>query len=68
MLIYKTIQGDVWDLISWNVYQDEGFIDYLINANPSRRETVVFNSGVELNIPAKPMPSPVTKLPPWKRG
>ncbi len=66
--IYKTTQGDVWDLISYKVYGDEGHIGHLIKANPGLRRTVVFGGGVELNIPAPPRSSPVTSLPPWRAG
>ncbi|MDR1705808.1 MAG: tail protein X [Clostridiales bacterium] len=63
---YKTTQGDVWDLISYKVYGDEGFMDTLINANPAHRHTVMFGAGVELAVPEMPSASPVSSLPPWR--
>lgn len=65
---YITTQGDVWDLISYKVYGDEGFINTLIAANPAYRGLVVMPAGINLIIPDLPEPSPVTSLPPWKRS
>lgn len=65
---YTTTQGDVWDLISYRVYGDEGFIAQLIAANPEHRHSVVMPSGIDLVIPDVPEESPATSLPPWKKG
>lgn len=63
---YTTIQGDMWDSISFRVYQSEYYMSNLIEANPQYRETVIFPANVVLLIPEV---STKTKenLPPWKR-
>ena len=64
---YSTTQGDVWDLISYRQYQDEGFIHELIVANYAHRHTVIFPADVVLVIPDRPAPNPESPslLPPW---
>ena len=66
---YMAAQGDCWDLISFKVYQDEGFIDTLLCANPDLRRIVIFEEPAMITIPDRPIvePGSVTLLPPWKR-
>lgn len=67
---YMAAQGDVWDYISWKLYQDEGFVDMLLEANPALRHTVRFEVPAMINVPDRPRaraPSPAN-LPPWKRA
>jgi len=68
MMSYSTIQGDVYDLISYKVYGDEGFLNEIAAANPAHMETVMFNSGVVLVIPDKPETPPPSRAttPPWR--
>jgi phage tail protein X len=68
MTTYNTVEGDVWDLISFKQYGDEAFINILINANPHLRHIEVFDGDIQITIPDKPeipYDSP-QKLPPWK--
>ena len=67
-MIYRTVQGDTWDVVSLKNYSDEGFVGMLIQANPGYRDTVFFTAGAELQIPPKPPISDVSNLPPWVRG
>lgn len=65
--IYKTIQGDTWDLIAFKLYRDlggEGLCDKLISANTKYINTVIFPAGCELVIPDIDIPK-VNTLPPW---
>lgn len=65
---YTTIQGDVWDMISYKVYGDEAHISNLIAANYRHKDTAVFPAGVELTIPELPPEARYAELlPPWKR-
>ena len=64
---YVTVQGDTWDLIAYKVYDNEAYMNKLIEANPEHRETVFFSANVRLKVPEIEMPIPTT-LPPWKRG
>lgn len=69
MRTYWTQQGDTWDLIALRMYPNLGaekLTDILIEANPDHIHTVIFSSGVELNIPDVDIPA-VTSLPAWKR-
>lgn len=48
---YKTVQGDRWDTISYKMYNNEFYINNLINANLMYRETVIFDGNITLDIP-----------------
>lgn len=65
-LTYKTVQGDMWDMIA---YKQMGSTDYtgnLMRANSSLVGTYVFDAGVELTIPDVSEETAPT-LPPWKQ-
>lgn len=64
---YTTIQGDVWDGISFKIFGDERYSVDLMTANPEKIKTVVFSGGIVLNVPEIPVPASAS-LPPWKRG
>lgn len=65
----KTHQGDTWDILAKKIYGDEHFMTELINANIHFRKTVIFSSGVVLNVPEIDTTSKAyeANLPPWKR-
>jgi phage tail protein X len=62
---YTTVQGDTWDLIAWNVYDDEMQLHWLMEANPQHRETVIFPAGVVLQVPDIKVDQGRAPLPPW---
>jgi phage tail protein X len=66
---YLASQGDVWDYLSWKLYQDEGFTHILLAANPTLRHIVQFTVPTMINVPDKPQTKTQTSanLPPWKR-
>jgi phage tail protein X len=66
---YLAPQGAVWDWISWKLYQDEGFIHTLLEANPSLRHIVQFEVPTMINVPDRPQSrgQSSANLPPWKR-
>lgn len=66
-MIYETIQGDTWDIISLKVYESEFHTDILIKSNPEHVGTIIFTSGVELLIPVIDTIEVFQDLPPWKR-
>lgn len=66
MTTYSTIQGDTWDMISFRVYGDEGYIGVLIEANPQHAETTIFSSSIILTVPALPVRAAASTLPPWR--
>lgn len=51
MDIYTTNNGDTFDIIAKKFYGKERYLDKLIDANQSYKDTVIFSSGVLLNIP-----------------
>ena len=65
-LIYKTIQGDTFDSISLDFYDDEYLASEIIKLNPDHISTLVFDKDVELKIPV--IETTLNEsLPPWKR-
>lgn len=65
MRTYTTIQGDTWDLISYNLYGDEKYMRYLIQANWDYADVLVFQAGVVLNVPDLPE-EPDEDMPFWR--
>ncbi|AXB82781.1 tail protein X [Megasphaera hexanoica] len=63
---YSTVQGDMWDMISYRVYGSEKYVKILLEANPEYRDVVVFPADIVLTCPTI-TPTDTTKLPPWKR-
>ncbi len=63
---YSTIQGDMWDLISYRVYGTEKHVKDLLEANPKYRTIAVFPAGITINCPDI-LSSTSSILPPWKR-
>lgn len=64
---YNTIQGDTWDAIAYKVYGDEQLFPLLIQTNLRHIQTVRFDAGIVLQVPAPPEET-IDDLPPWKRG
>ncbi|MDP5277140.1 tail protein X [Chengkuizengella axinellae] len=62
---YTTIQGDMWDSISYKMYGTESNMSILIQANTEHMETTIFTAGITLNVPE--VETENTNLPPWKR-
>ena len=63
---YTTMQGDTFDILSLDTYNDESFATTIIQANPDYANVLVFPSGVNLKIPIIETAAAST-LPPWKR-
>jgi len=51
---YTTTQGDMWDIISLNVYGDEKLMHLLIEANPKYRNVAVFSANCNIAVPDMP--------------
>lgn len=67
MKIYSTISGDTWDKVAFSELGEERLANLIIEANLNHIETVIFKSGVLLNIP-EVSANLSDNLPPWKRG
>ncbi|MDF2591971.1 MAG: LysM protein [Clostridia bacterium] len=63
---YETIQGDTFDMIALDFYNDEAKASTIIQANPECCNVLVFDAGVVLKIPQIEETASTT-LPPWKR-
>ena len=48
---YTTKSGDTWDSIAFLIYGDEQLAKVLIEANAAHIKTVIFKSGIVLNVP-----------------
>ncbi|MCP3921910.1 MAG: phage tail protein [Desulfobacterales bacterium] len=48
---YTTKQGDMWDIIAYNILGSESYTSELMYANPDHTETVIFSAGTTLTIP-----------------
>ena len=69
MATYTTTSGDTWDIIAKRVYDNELFMDILIDANTTYRKMVILPAGVVLQVPDIDTTSAEyeANLPPWKR-
>lgn len=63
---YITLQGDTFDMIALDFYDEEAFASTIIQANPEHCRTIVFDAGTVLKIPIIGDAAPAS-LPPWKR-
>lgn len=66
-LTYMTKQGDTWDLIAYDIYGDEKYMRYLIEANWPLLDVLVFQSGVEITVPDLPEETD-EDVPFWRMG
>ncbi|MRN51994.1 tail protein X [Paenibacillus monticola] len=66
MIVYKTVQGDTWDGISYKVYGQANLMTLLLNANPGHAGTVILSGNISLTVPDKPADASET-LPPWRK-
>ena len=62
---YTTVQGDTWDKIAYDLYGDEAYMRYLIEANWEFLDLLVFPSGIVLNLPEIP-DEPDEDWPEWR--
>lgn len=65
--VHITAEGDTFDLLALEYYDDEKQASAIMAANPEYYSTLVFEAGVVLIIPPVStliMPEP---LPPWRR-
>lgn len=67
--VYRTVNGDTWDLISYKVFGSEKYFHQIIRANIELLDIAVFDSNIPVIIPELILIDEVdkSKLPPWKR-
>lgn len=67
-ITYHTVQGDTFDIISLMQYNAEKYASAIIEANPEHSDVLIFDAGVELQIPVFSNATIPGTLPPWRRG
>lgn len=65
--IYTTIDGDTFDEVALEFYNDEKLASAIIQANPDYCDTLIFPAGVVLTIPEQIEVTMPATLPPWRR-
>ena len=63
-----TVEGDTFDALALEFYDDEQQASVIIGANPDYCSTLIFGAGVELRIPVLDDVALPETLPPWRRG
>ena len=61
---YTTIQGDTWDKIAKEVYDDEAYTSLLMEANPKLLDYFIFPEGIVVTVPE--IPEETDYLPEWR--
>ena len=64
---YYTAEGDTFDCIARDFYNDEKLAYLIINANPNDCDVLIFDAGMYLRIPTIDMVDYPDTLPPWRR-
>lgn len=65
---YTTNQGDTFDALALDVYDDETLASEIIRENPYYADVLVFDAGVTLYLPVIENTEETTTKPPWERG
>lgn len=65
---YITVDGDTFDMLALRFYNDEKLASTIIQANPDHCDTLIFEAGISLSIPAAAAVVLPETLPPWRRG
>ena len=62
-----TVEGDTFDALALEFYDDEKQAGLIIQANPDYCDVLIFEAGVELKIPIVEFVELPETLPPWRR-
>lgn len=65
---YATKEGDAFDSIALEYYNNEMLASLIMEANPDRCDVLIFDAGVKLSIPIVDSVEAPDTLPPWRRG
>lgn len=65
--IHITIEGDTFDGLALQYYDDEKLASAIIQANLDHCSTLIFEAGVSLTIPDVSAVTLPETLPPWRR-
>lgn len=64
---YITQEGDTFDLLALDMYNDERLAHYIIEYNPDYSDVIVFEGGVLLKLPVVEAVETSETIPPWRR-
>lgn len=64
---YTTKQGDAFDSIALEFYNDEFMASLLMAENPAHCDVLIFDAGTVINIPIVENVETTESLPPWRR-
>ena len=64
---YTTKEGDTFDMIALNFYDEEKVAATIIEANPDYSDVIIFDADVELIIPIVEDVDGIETTPPWRR-
>lgn len=64
---YTATAGETWAKIAFNLWTDEMLMWKLIEANPLRAHTVIFEGGEVLKVPEIEETDLKAAMPPWRQ-
>ena len=64
---YTTREGDTFDALALQLYNDERLAHYIIEFNPDYADVVIFDANVALRLPIVEDAETPETLPPWRR-
>lgn len=64
---HVTAEGDTFDALALEYYDDEKLASNIIQANPDHCATLIFEAGITLVIPDVSLVKFPETLPPWRR-
>jgi phage tail protein X len=64
---YDTREGDTFDALALQMYNEERLAHYIIEFNPDYADTIVFAANVRLRLPIVVNVELPATLPPWRR-
>lgn len=64
---YITQDGDTFDILALNMYNDERLAHYIIEFNEEYSDVIVFDGGVKLKLPVVEEAEITETVPPWRQ-
>lgn len=64
---YTATAGETWAAIAFKLWTEETLMWKLIEANPLRAQTVIFEGGEVLKVPEIEQKDLKAAMPPWRR-
>lgn len=65
---YTTQDGDTFDLLALDMYNDEQLAHYIIEFNPDYSGVLIFEGGVLLKLPVVEEAETSETVPPWRQS